>query len=169
MAPLPAPQANLDDIQALRAGGIAPLRVGSFVPGPGQPTFMDKSIMVRAGEQAAPGGSFSRHLGDTIEAQLEAAGKFDPNSAQVVSGVITKTHLDSSMPTGRAELAATFTLTRDGRTVFQKTIDDQSTWNSDFVGAVAIPDAFNHYEGLFTQIAGELFADPEFRTAARAQ
>jgi hypothetical protein len=36
------------------------------------------------------------------------------------------------------------------------------------VGAVAIPDAFNHYLGLFRQLANKLYTDPEFQAAVRA-
>lgn len=34
-----------------------------------------------------------------------------------------------------------------------------------FTGAVAIPDALNHYSALYAALADKLFADPEFRAA----
>ena len=168
MEPLPAPSATLDNIQAVRAANIAPLKIGDFVPGPGRPTEMDKEFAVRGGIQPAPEGSFAKYLGDTLAAQLKSAGKLDPNSALVVSGVVTDTHVDSAMPTGSAALAAKFTLIRDGKTVFEKTLRVSDSWNSDFVGAVAIPDAINHYTGLYSNLAGALFSDPDFRAAANA-
>ena len=164
---LPPPQASLDNIQALRAGDIAPIKVGPFRPAPGPPTEMDKSIIVRAGTQAAPEGSFAAYLADTLAAELKGAGRLDPNAHLVIAGVITDTHVDSAMPTATARLAAQFTLTRSGQTLFEKTLSVESDWNSDFAGAVAIPDAFNHYSGLFAQLAAKLFADPEFKAAAK--
>ena len=167
MEPLPPPEATLDSIQAIRASGLPAIGVGAFSAAPGQPTEMDKEIVVRAGAQPAPNGSFARYLGDTLAVQLKGAGKLDPNSTLIVSGVVTDTHADSAMPTARAALAAKFKLVRNGKPVFEKTLAVQSTWTSDFVGAVAIPDAFNHYVGLFSQLATKLFTDPEFVAATR--
>jgi hypothetical protein len=168
MTPLPPPTASLDNVQAVRSANLAPIRVGDFAPAPGRPTEMDRSVMVRAGIQAAPGGSFARYLGDTLQTELKVAGRSDPNSTLVVSGLVTDTHVDSAMPTAHAALAAKFTLARDGKTVFEKSLSVQSTWDSEFIGAVAIPDAFNHYMALFSQLVGVLLADPDFRAAAKA-
>lgn len=128
---------------------------------------MDRAILVRAGTEAAPEGSFAAYLADTLAAELKGAARFDPGSNLVVSGIITDTHLDSVMPTATARLGARFTLTKSGRTVFEKTLSVESDWDSNFAGAVAIPDAFNHYSGLFPRLAAKLFADPEFRAAAK--
>ena len=169
MTALPGPTASLDNIQALRSAGVAPMTVGSFTPGPGAPTEMDQSITVRAGIQPAPEGSFAKYLGDTIAVELKGAGKFDPGSTLIVSGVVTNTHLDSGMPVGAAHaaLSAKFTLMRGGKVVFDKVLSVDSTWDSNFIGAVAIPDAINHYTDLFQKLAGKLFADPDFNAAAR--
>jgi len=167
MTPLPPPTATMDNIQAVRAANLAPVKVGDFTPAPGRPTEMDHSVSVRAGVQDAPNGSFARFLGDTLAAQLKGAGKLDPNSTLVISALVTDTHVDSAMPTAHAALAAKFTLTRNGKVVFEKTLNVQSSWDSAFVGAVAIPDAFNHYAELFSKLVGVLLADPDFRAAAR--
>jgi hypothetical protein len=155
------------NIQAVRRANLPAMRVGDFTPAPGRPTEMDRSVTVRAGVQSAPGGSFARYLGDTLQAELKGAGKLDPNATLVVSGLLTDTHVDSAMPTARAGLSAKFTLVRDGRTVFEKTLSVQSSWDSDFVGAVAIPDAFNHYTALFSKLVSVLLTDPDFIAAAQ--
>jgi len=166
-APLPPPQANLDTIQTIRAANLAAMRVGEFTAAPGKPTEMDKSVAVRAGVQPAPNGSFARYLGDTLATELKAAGRLDESSSLVVTGVVTDTHVDSAMPTAHAWLAARFSLVRGGKTVFDKTLKVDASWDSNFVGAVAIPDAFNHYNGLFDKLAAALLSDPDFQAAAR--
>lgn len=166
LAPVPAPQATLSNIEAIRAGGVGPMQVGEFIPGPGSPTAMDRKITIRAGSQAPPDGSYAKLLGETLAAELRGAGKLDPHSTLVVSGIVTKTHVDSAMPDATAELEAHFILKRDGAAVFDKTLDVQSTWKSDFMGAVAIPDAFNHYNALFPEIVSKLLSDAEFKAAA---
>ncbi|MDQ0466009.1 hypothetical protein QO010_003802 [Caulobacter ginsengisoli] len=166
--PMAPPQATLDNIQALRAANLTSMKVGAFTAGPGRPQEMDKRIVVRAGAQAAPNGSYARYLADTIRAELDGGGRFDANSATMLSGVITDSHVDSGMPVGHASLAVRFTLTRDGKVVFEKTLSVDTAWESAFMGVVAIPDAFNHYTGLFNEITTKLFADPDFRAAAKA-
>ena len=165
MGALPPPEASLDNIQAIRAAALPPLAVGAFTPGPGGPTAMDRALVIRAGVQSAPGGSFARYLGDTLAAELKGAGRLDPSSDLKVTGVITHSHLDSTIGTARAELSARFTLTRGSRVLFDRTFDDDATWTSDWVGAAAIPDAFNHYLGLFPRLVGQLLTDPDFRKA----
>jgi hypothetical protein len=165
---LPPPQATLGSIQAIRAGGFSPMRVGEFVAAPGAPATMDKRITVRAGTQAAPSGSYARLLGETLEAELKGAGKFDPNAPLVVSGIVTQAHVDSAMPVATAALQARFTLKKNGAVAFEKTLDASSTWASNFIGAVAIPDAFNHYNALFAELVSRLLTDADFKAAARA-
>jgi hypothetical protein len=169
MPALPPPVATLDNIQALRVADIAPINVGVFTPGPGAPSEMDHAITLRGGVQAAPDGSFAKYLGDTIAVELKNAGRLDPNSPLTVAGVITETHVDTALPTGEAHarLAARFSVSRMGAVVFDKTLSVESAWDSNFVGAVAVPDAINHYTDLFQKLAGKLFADPEFVAAAQ--
>jgi hypothetical protein len=170
MTPLPGPQATLDNIQAVRAADPAPMQIGAFTAAPGSPTQMDAAVTVRAGIQPAPEGSFAKYLGDTIGADLKAAGKLDPNAILVISGVVTDTHLDSGMPAGTAHagLAAKFTLLKAGKPVFDKILSVDTVWDSNFIGAVAIPDAVDHYIGLFQALATKLFTDPDFVAASRA-
>lgn len=167
MAPLPPPQATLESIQAVRAANLPPMQVGEFTPAPGQPTKMDRSITVRAASQDAPNGSWAHYLADTLSAQLAAAGKLDPKSALVVTGLVTSTHVDSALPTAHASLGAKFTLTRAGKVVYSRTLSVDASWDSNFIGAVAIPDALNHYTGLFAALATKLCSDPEFIAASK--
>jgi hypothetical protein len=167
VAPVPPPQATMENIQVIRGGNLAPMRVGDFTPGPGAPTQMDKTVTVRAGTQAAPSGSYAKMLGQTIEAELKGAGKLDPNSSLVVSGVITQTHVDSAMSDATAKLEAHFTLKKAGAVTFDKTLGVDATWKGSFIGAVAIPDAFNHYNALFPALVTKLLTDPDFKAAAK--
>ena len=144
------------------------MRVGDFVAGPGAPAAMDKRITVRAGTQAAPSGSYARLLGETLEAELKGASKFDPNAPLIVSGVVTQAHVDSALPTATAALQARFTLKKNGAVAFDKTLEAKSTWASNIIGAVAIPDAFNHYNALFAELVTRLLTDSDFKAAARS-
>ncbi len=142
------------------------MRVGGFVPGPAVSQSADSALTVRAGVLNAPGGSFARYLGDTLAADLKAAGRYDAGSPLEIRGILTETHVDSMGLHGHARLAADVTLAREGKPVFGKRVEASSEWSSDFAGAVAIPEAMNHYIGLYQQLVGQLLADKEFRQAA---
>jgi hypothetical protein len=166
-----AAQPTLDNIQALRRSDIGKVAVGAFVPGPGAATAMDRRIVVRADSQPAPKaskGSYAQFLGDTLAAELNAAGKLDSTSLAIVSGVITDAHVDSAMPTAHARLSARFTLRRAGIVAFEKDFTAEANWRSSILGAAAIPDAYNHYVGLFSALVSQLLADPDFKAAAKA-
>ncbi|MEI9989776.1 MAG: hypothetical protein WDM86_07025 [Rhizomicrobium sp.] len=162
------PQTNIDTIQTLRKVDLAPMAVGSFVPGPKVSTGEDRSTTIRAiNEVTAPGGTFSGYLKTTFESELRAAGRFDPNATLVLSGVLTDRSLDSAIGTGTASLAATITLSKDGKTVFEKPYRVDAKWDSSFLGAIAIPDAINNFTGLFDKLATKVLTDPELAAAAR--
>lgn len=167
---LPPPTASLDNIQAIRRGQYPAMAVGAFTPGPGAPTTLDRRIAIRADAQSAPkssGGSFARYLGDTLAAELAGASKLDAKAPIVVSGVITDAHVDSAMPMAHARLVVRITATRDGRDAFAKTFTAEAEWKSSLLGVVAIPDAYNHYLGLFPEVVKQLLADREFLAAVR--
>lgn len=165
MPPLPAPAPTAGNVQLARSSGISPVAVGAFHTTPSL-SGHDQSISVRAGSMAVPGG-FAQYLGDTLTTELRAAGKLDPNAQVVVTGLLTDSHVDSEMPTGHGRLAATFTVTRDGKEVFSKPLTVTAEWPSAFMGAVAIPDAMNNYGALYPKLVAALLTDADFRSAAR--
>lgn len=166
--PLSEPVANIDSIQKITASGISPIKVGVFAPGPQLAPAKDRSVNSRAATIKPPGGSFAGYLGQTVAAELKAAGKLDAASGLEVSGFLVESELHSaSTVTGDAALAARFILKRDGVVVYDKVLRDSDVWKSAFIGAEAIPDAINHYYGLYGGLARMLLQDPEFIAAAK--
>jgi len=50
---------------------------------------------------------------------------------------------------------------------YDKQVRQDAKWDSSFVGAIAIPDAINHYSEQFRLILLRLYRDPEFLKALR--
>ena len=164
---LAPPEPTLANLQAVRGARMAPSAVGEFKLAAGLTPGMDRSVAVRASSQAAPGGSFARHLGETLAAELRGAGRLDPGSRIVISGELTESSVSSSLPHGHAALGATFRVTRGGKLVFEKPLRVEDSWRSAFLGAEAIPDALNHYTALYPTLVGVLVSDPDFAAAVR--
>jgi hypothetical protein len=165
MAPPPASVALVDRITA---AGLSPMAVGAFVPAPTLPRGADRGIAVRAVTIKAEGGSFAHHLGETLAAQLRAAGKLDSAASRQVSGALLENAVGSGIGKGHGVLAAEFVVTREGHELFRKRLQVAHDWNSPFVGAVAIMNADAEYAALYTALIGELIDDPDFRAAMRA-
>jgi hypothetical protein len=165
--PLPQHQASVEAIQSLRSGDLASLQVGTFIKDAKLPVKADQLVASRSVTITSPdGGSFALYLGNVLKTDLEAAGKLDPQSGAVVQGVLTKNELSTGIGTGTATLGARFTLTRNGAAVYDKDLVAQQLWDGNFIGAIAIPDAINHYQSLYKNLVEKLLADEEFRKAA---
>ena len=118
---------------------VPAIRIGTFGLGPKITPADDKSITIRAiNVLKAPGGSFAGYLKSTLEADLKAGGKLDPDAPIVLQGLLTRSDLSSAIGTGTGVLGARFTLLKDGKTVFDKELTVNASWDSSFLGALAI-------------------------------
>jgi hypothetical protein len=142
------------------------LALGEFSRGPALPEARDRSIAIRADALQPPGGgTFSSYLRSTIEAELAGAGLLDGNSRYVLGAQLTQSEVSTFGSESRGRLAAMFRLS-DGQTlVFEKELMVEDAWPSSFLGAIAIPEAMNHYTGLYPRLFAALLEDPEFRAA----
>ena len=163
---MPAPTPSAANAEKLRATKLVPSQVGSFKLAAGKPADMDTSLSGLRGSSISPThGSFAGQLRDEIAAELGAAGLLDPKSRFVIEGQLTDSMVDAAISTGKGRLAARIQVKRDGQAVFDKEIVAEATWESSFIGAVAIPAAINQYTALYKTLAGKLFDDADFRRA----
>ena len=165
---LPAPTSNMENIMALREAGIGSTNVGKFELAAGKKAAIDKSVSARGSSASAESGSFSTYLRDTLVSDLRSAQTYDPNARASVEGELTDNQLHAAgVSEADAMLAVRFRVRRDGTVIYDKLIDQHATWKSSFVGAVAIPDAFNHFTDQFRLILLKLYKDAEFRNALK--
>ncbi|MDZ4693049.1 hypothetical protein [Terricaulis sp.] len=165
---LPAPTLTFDNVSRLRQDSLPALALGEFTRGPELSEQRDRSISIRADSLRPPsGGTFSSYLRSTIESELAGAGKLDPASIYVLSAQLTRSEVSTGGAESRAALAAQFRLTRGDEVVYTRELTVTDDWPSAFMGAIAIPDAMNHYTGLYPRLFGALLEDPEFQAAVR--
>jgi hypothetical protein len=162
---MPAPTVDADSVVSLRGANLAAANTAEFKLAPGKDASMDTSIAFRASSLAPDSGSFSKQLKLQIEEDLKAAGLYDPKSDIVIEGQLTDSESDTGMGTATAKLSAHFTVTRHGEKVFDKELSVDDSWESSFIGGVAIPRARQHYMALYPKLAGKLLMDPQFRVA----
>lgn len=164
--PMGAPQASIDNTTKLRGAGLAPANLGSFTLAPGQSPSVDQGVGLRGSKVHSPyNDSFAQYLKETLRVELDAAGLLNASSPTVISGTLTESDADAAIGTGTAKLGARFVVTRGQTVAYDRTLRADASWESSFVGAVAIPLAAGQYQGLYRKLAGQLFEDPEFRKA----
>ncbi len=167
-AQLPPPSVTFDNVQRLRETNTPALALGAFTRAPELSARQDQSIQIRADSLQPPsGGTFSAYLGSVIQAELTGAGKLDPASPFVLSGELTRSEVSTMESQSRGAVGARFRLTRAGAVVFEKEITVAEDWPSSYWGVEAIPEAMNHYTGMYPKLFGALLADPDFQAATR--
>lgn len=163
---LGAPTPSVDNIQKAKASAMDPVAIGDFKLAPGKSRSLDLGVSIRSNTFYSPfDSSFAKYLGETLNADLKAAGLVDPAAGTTISGELTDSMVDAPASQGKGALAARFIVQRDGRTSFDKELKAASTWESSFVGAIAVPEAINQYVALYRVLVGRLLDDPDFRKA----
>lgn len=163
---MPEPSPSMGNLEKLRAANIVPAKAGSFALAPGKDPAMDRSVSgLRGSSVQAASGSFAEQLKSELVTELKAAGLYDESSDTVIQGQLTDSKVDAAIGTGTARLAAKFTVDRAEKRVYEKELSVDSSWESSFVGAIAIPEAINQYSALYKALIGKLFDDAEFKTA----
>lgn len=160
---MPTPVASVTNHEKIRAANMTPTQVGEFKLAPGKPASMDTTISGLRGSSVVPSaGSFSKQLREELIVELKGAGLLDPASTLKIEGELTDSMVDAAIGTGKGRLAARFKVTRYGHLVFDKELSVEASWESSFMGAVAVPTAINQYGALYKALVGRLLDDSEF-------
>ena len=162
-------QPSVDTVTLLRSSGLIKLSIGEFKLAPGAKPEIDRSVTSRAASAQPSEGSFSGFLKAAIISDLKASGVYDADSSISVQGQLVDAQLDTGMTTGRALVSAHFQVMNVGQTVFDKTLKDEHTWDSSFIGGIAIPRALNEYQAGYSNLLTELYRDPDFLRVCRAK
>lgn len=164
--PMGAPQPAFENTVRLRVAPMQAAALGTFALDSSKPASLDESVSLRGSTLYSPvQKSFAQYLKETLHTELAAAGLFEPASSAVISGTLVESEVDAAIGTGTARLSARFVVSRNGTTTFDKIVSADASWESTFIGAVAIPLAASKYQEMYGKLAGQLFSDPAFRKA----
>ena len=156
---------SFQTVRLIQAAQFPPVGLGEFVAAPDQVRFA-RRINIRGSTMSPPKGSdFPTFLKQTMQAELAASGRFDPSAPVTISAEMTRNSAGENMSTGKAQIAATFVIRKKGEVLFSKNYQVESQWKSQFIGALAIPEAFQQYNALYAELVRNAFADPHFVAA----
>lgn len=163
----PRYQPALDNADALKKAAPAKVGLGSFAVKPGATGAA--SISLRGNPMSSPiGADYAAYLADALQQELTLAGLFDPQSAVQVSGTLLHNDIAAGgFSTNSGEIQAQFVVRRGGNVTYDATLKADASWDSSFVGAVAIPKAQASYPTLVQRLLAKLFGDAAFIAALR--
>lgn len=162
-------QPSVDAVVLLRDSGISKVAVGAFSLGAGVSPATDKTLSARGNTLQPPNaGSFVLYLKEALIADLQAADKLDPASAVSIQAQLLENKLSAAgASTANATLAVHFQVMRAGQPLYEKQLVEHPVWKSSFVGAIALPDAINHYTEQYSNLLLQLYRDDDFIKACR--
>nr|WP_298168427.1 hypothetical protein [uncultured Pseudomonas sp.] len=160
---MPRYDANFDNVQALKnQAPLVKLNSLSVAADKGQ-----DSISVRANPVRSPEGSISKHVQKALEDELRLAGLLEPSASRRLDVQLRQSKLDAAVGTGSGAISADFNLREGERSLYSSNKTVTSTWDSSFVGAIAIPAAANAFNPLVRKLLAELYQDPAFIKAMK--
>jgi hypothetical protein len=127
------------------------------------------SIGLRGSSMNSPvGADYAAYLADALQQELQLAGKMDAKSTVVITGVLLKNDIAAGgFSTNSGEIEAEFLVLNGGKERFRATKRSELSWESSFVGAIAIPKAQQQYPLLVQKLLTQLFADASFVAALK--
>jgi hypothetical protein len=158
---------SVDNLEAIKKALPKPANVGSFVTLPGMP--QGTALSVRGNPMSSPvPPDYAAYLADALRRELTLAGRFDAKSTVEISGTLLKNDIAAGgFSTNSGEIEARFVVKLDGVERFQAVKRAQASWESSFVGAIAVPKAQQEYALLVQKLISLLLADAQFVAALR--
>lgn len=159
----PRYQASLDNVEVLKkAPGKASLGAFTLKAGDG-----GTGIGLRGGTMNSPvGNDYAAYLADAISQELTLAGKLDAQSKIVISGQLIKNDIAAGgIVTNSGEVEARIVVVNNGAQRFDKVKRAELSWESSFMGAIAIPKAQQQYPVIVQKLLSLLWGDADFLAA----
>lgn len=164
--PAPPYAVSIPNVQALKSATTSGVAIGEFTAQGSAAN--NESISIRGNPMVSAHGTFSKYLQNAITQELIEARLLDPKSGLQIAAVLLKNDISAAgVITASAEIEAKFSITSGGKVTFDKVIRATTEWDSNFLGAIAIPRAQQNYPNLVTVLLKQLYADKDFVIALR--
>lgn len=159
--------ASIENVQKIKDADVQPMKVGTFDSTPGKENA--NPISIRGSSLASPyDSSYAKYLAEALKQDLELAGKLAADAKIEISGALQKNDINiGAASSGSGDIEARFVIKRAGEVKYDQVKSIHDTWDSSFVGAVAIPRAQARYPTMVQKLLGELYSDPAFAAALK--
>jgi hypothetical protein len=158
---------SVDNAEVLKKSGVAPSAVANITVKAG--TAGASSIGIRANTMGSSVGSnYGDYIASAIKQELQLAKLYDPQSTLQISGNLLKNDIAAGgFSTNTGEIEIQLTVKKADVIKYQRVKRVEHSWDSSFVGAVAIPRAQQQYPVMVQKLITTFLNDPEFVTALK--
>jgi len=121
-------------------------------------------ISLRAAKMTSPyGGSFSKYLEESLKEHLKHASLYNESSNIKVAVLMLKNNVDiMGFSIGEADISAKFTVYKNNKIIHNKVYSIHHTWDSSFIGQVAIENALNNYPIAIQKLINKFTLNQDF-------
>jgi hypothetical protein len=161
----PAYSPSVANVESMKKSGMRLVALGSFTVQAG--ATGGSSIGLRGNPMTSPvGADYAAYIGEALRQELVLAGKLDPKSDTEIAGTLMKNDIAAAgISTNNGEIEARFVVRRAGALRYDAVKRSESSWESSFIGGIAIPRAQQQYPVIVQQLVTKLLADPQFVAA----
>lgn len=157
----PAYTPRYETLDQLKKAPLDKIALGDFQPNDSGAAV--NRITLRGSPLTAAGGSYADYLETALRSDLQEMGFYDPASPLRVDATLLKNDIDVlGFSTGTGEIEARLSVARQGQRLLDKTYAATISFESSFLGAVAIPRGQAEYPNLVRALLQKVYADPEF-------
>jgi hypothetical protein len=158
---------SLANVDAMKRSAMRPVVLGSFTVTSGMQG--GSSIGLRGNPMSSSVGSdYAAYLKEALRQELVVAGKLDAKSDLEVGATLIKNDIAAAgFATNSGEIEARFVVRQAGALRYDAVKRAEASWESSFVGGIAIPKAQQQYPLLVQQLVARLLADPAFLAALK--
>ncbi|MDO9237689.1 MAG: hypothetical protein Q7U28_16855 [Aquabacterium sp.] len=157
---------SIDNISVLKRSGSEPVRVGAFTANAGAKGAREISLRGN-GMTSSVGNDYAAYLTQALTQELEMAKRLNPAAALEVSGTLVGTDIDTAFGTASGYIEARFIVSKGGQVRYDKVKRGDFSWESSFIGAVAIPAAQRNYPVVVQHMLSSLYSDVDFQNALK--
>ena len=122
------------------------------------------TISLRSAQMTSPyGGSFSKYLEESLTEHLKYASLYNESSNIKVTVSMLKNDVDiMGFSIGEADISAKFTVYKHNKIIHNKVYSIHHTWDSSFIGQVAIENALNNYPIAIQKLINKFTLNQDF-------
>ncbi|MDP9108945.1 MAG: hypothetical protein M3N23_07730 [Pseudomonadota bacterium] len=163
----PAYSPSLENVQTLKNGGTAPVKLGTFASTASSDNR--ETLSMRGSTLSSPyNNSYAGYLSEALKQELTLANRLAPSVGTEVSGTLLKNTVDASgFTTGSTDISARFVVKKGGQVSYDQVKSIHHEFPSSFAGAVAIPRAIQEYAFAVQKLLGQLYSDAGFTAAIK--
>jgi hypothetical protein len=161
---VPPYSADISNVSKLKEGANSPVSVGTIE----SEKKLNKISLRGSPLVSSVGNSYGEYIENALLQELKLAKLWSGVAKKQVTGKVIDQDIDvTGFSEGNAFIKVQFVVSEGDTILFEKLITAEHTFDSSFIGAVAIPNGQRSYVELVQKLLKNLYSDKDFITAIK--